>query len=101
MPTSTPSILCNMICGPMAGLTSSYLTNPLDVIRARMQVEGQPSALATLKHLKETEGLLQGMHKGVSTRMFNACLTSLLITILYEGTKRISLKPEFKGQFKW
>ncbi|XP_063727787.1 solute carrier family 25 member 44-like [Symsagittifera roscoffensis] len=100
-PEWMPTILCNCITGPLAGLTSSYLTNPLDVIRARMQVEGQPSAFATMKSLIESEGLIHGMHKGVGARMFNAVITSLIITLTYEVTKRFSLNSENKKNFNW
>ena len=64
-------------------------------------LSGQPSAFATMKSLIESEGLIHGMHKGVGARMFNAVITSLIITLTYEVTKRFSLNSENKKNFNW
>ena len=38
VPAGTPHILVKAIAGPVAGLTAATITNPLDIIRTRLQV---------------------------------------------------------------
>lgn len=37
-PSNCPHLLLQAVAGPMAAATASTLTNPMDVVRARVQV---------------------------------------------------------------
>lgn len=38
-PSQCPHLLLQAVAGPMAAATASTITNPMDVVRARVQVE--------------------------------------------------------------
>ncbi len=41
-PADCPHLLLQAVAGPMAAATASTLTNPMDVVRARVQVQTLP-----------------------------------------------------------
>lgn len=41
-PSNCPHLLLQAVAGPMAAATASTLTNPMDVVRARVQVNTPP-----------------------------------------------------------
>ncbi len=77
-----------MGCGVVAGLTSSFLSNPLDVIKTRYQISKHaPKGVLTLFH--ET-ARLEGWSvflRGVKPRMWNATIMSSIAVLTYEQTK--------------
>lgn len=78
-------------CGVLSGILSATLTNPLDVIKTRIQVGGSRSIVTTLKTLWQEEGL--GMFKkGLSARMMHVSGSSLLMIVGYETVKKLSVK---------
>ncbi len=83
--------------GGIAGLVSSVITNPLDVVRARIQVEGRVGDRLTvhsaLRQLWVEEGV-KGMMNGVTARMIHNGLSGVLLITTYELVKRLSLKDE-------
>lgn len=44
--TFPPLIVVQACAGPMAGCTAAILTNPMDIIRTRLQVPSSPPSLA-------------------------------------------------------
>lgn len=38
VPESVPRLVIQAIAGPLAGITATFITNPLDVSRTRLQV---------------------------------------------------------------
>ena len=101
VPDGTAPIVVQGISGPIAGLTAATATNPLDVLRTRLQVEGGNSVLAVFRELIQEEGLL-GLSKGLSARIATMMPSSFLITLGYETIKRLSLRNDLKelGEFK-
>ncbi|XP_041034244.1 solute carrier family 25 member 44a isoform X2 [Carcharodon carcharias] len=91
VPNDCPHLLLQGIAGPMAAVTASTLTNPMDVVRARVQVEGKSSIIITFKQLLREEGLL-GLTKGLSARILSSAPTTLLLVVGYETLKKISLR---------
>lgn len=80
-------------CGVISGLLSAILTNPLDVIKTRIQVGGSRSISTVRGRLWEEEG--RGMlKKGLSARMLHVSGNSLLMIVGYETVKRLSVKKE-------
>ncbi len=87
------------ISGIGAGLTAALCTNPLDVVRARLQVLNHHGDGATIRStsgaLWRREGV-RGFFRGVTARMFHTAQSSLLMITAYETVKRLSLKPEYR-----
>ncbi|KAK7891784.1 hypothetical protein WMY93_023747 [Mugilogobius chulae] len=99
-PSSCPHLLLQAIAGPMAAATASTITNPMDVVRARVQVEGRSSVIGTFKQLLAEEGVW-GLTKGLSARVISSTPTSVLIVVGYETLKRLSLRADLIDQRHW
>ncbi|XP_055048639.1 solute carrier family 25 member 44a [Misgurnus anguillicaudatus] len=99
-PSDCPHLILQAIAGPMAAATASTLTNPMDVVRARVQVEGRSSVIETFKQLIAEEGAW-GLTKGLSARIISSTPTSIMIVIGYETLKRLSLRPELVHRRHW
>lgn len=84
----------------LAGCTSAILTNPLDVVKTRLQVASrqrsgqQPSFRAIAQQLLAEEGA-KGLLRGVAPRITSTALWSTCMVTTYEFLKRTCLKPEF------
>ncbi|KAJ7416548.1 Solute carrier family 25 member 44 [Willisornis vidua] len=92
-PKDCPHLLLQAISGPLAAATASTLTNPMDVVRARVQVEGKSSIILTFKQLIAEEGPW-GLTKGLSARIISATPSTIVIVVGYETLKKLSLRPE-------
>lgn len=44
-PTDCPHLILQAMAGPLAAATASTVTNPMDVVRARVQVSHEQAAL--------------------------------------------------------
>lgn len=103
----------HVVAGILTGCTSAGLTNPLDVIKTRLQTgsnhyvsknanEGLPSKpkhltwKGTAMHLLETEGI-GGFYRGVVPRMANTAIWGTAMVTTYEFLKRLCLLPEKKS----
>jgi len=94
-PDSRLAWLITGACGAVAGFTSAALTNPLDVIKTRLQVlenwdarQGSRLAVVVTQLIRE-EGLA-GLTKGLNARLASSSVVSLFIITTYEGVKRLS-----------
>ncbi|XP_053764784.1 solute carrier family 25 member 44 isoform X1 [Panthera pardus] len=92
-PKECPHIVFQAVSGPLAAATASVLTNPMDVIRTRVQVEGKSSIILTFRQLMAEEGPW-GLMKGLSARIISATPSSIVIVVGYESLKKLSLRPE-------
>ncbi|XP_049580272.1 solute carrier family 25 member 44a [Syngnathus scovelli] len=99
-PSECPHLLLQALAGPMAAATASTITNPMDVVRARVQVEGRSSVVETFKQLLAEEGL-GAVTKGLSARIISSTPTSLLIVVGYETLKRLSLRDDLVHYRHW
>lgn len=99
-PSECPHLILQAFAGPMAAATASIITNPMDVVRARVQVEGRSSVIETFKQLLAEEGVW-GMTKGLSARIISSTPTSVLIVVGYETLKRLSLRAELVESRHW
>ena len=68
---STPTVGTSLACGSLAGLVSSTATFPLDLVRRRMQLQGQGgtgqlygSARGALRAIAQREGV-RGLYAGI------------------------------------
>lgn len=80
------------LSGIFAGLTSAMLTNPLDVLKTRIQTSALPFS-TVLKNLLATEGPW-GLARGVRARMLSTVPTSTLLIFSYEVVKSLSVRVD-------
>ncbi|XP_005931764.1 solute carrier family 25 member 44a [Maylandia zebra] len=99
-PSECPHLILQAVAGPMAAVTASTITNPMDVVRARVQVEGRTSVIGTFKQLLVEEGAY-GLTKGLSARVISSTPTSVLIVVGYETLKRLSLRADLIESRHW
>lgn len=96
-----PVLFIQCIAGPLSSLTSSLITNPLDVCRTRIQVEKERRRFVSiLRELWQQEGLAV-FTKGLTARLSHSCVYSLFIIFGYETVKRISLKEQYRNHVRW
>nr|CAG4644913.1 EOG090X08ST [Leptodora kindtii] len=84
----------------LGGMTTTTLINPLDIIRARLQVQRLESIRATFAVLWKEERL--GIFtKGLSARLIMSTFYSFSIILGYESVKRMSVKDKYREQVRW
>merc|ERR1712106_1006113 len=84
---------------PWACLTTSLLTNPLDLLRARVQVQ-RLSIPETVRLLWQAEG--RGVFsKGLTARMTSSCIYSLAVIFGYETVKKMAVLPQYRESVLW
>merc|ERR1719153_118069 len=88
-------------CGAavLSGCTTSLITNPLDLVRTRVQVQ-QRTIPDTLRILWEQEGV-NIFKKGLTARMTSSCIYSVAIIFGYETVKKACVLPEYKERVRW
>lgn len=99
-PAWVPHLLIQSIAGTLGGFTTTILTNPLDVVRARLQVQRIGSMRCAFRDLWVEEGLRM-FSKGLSARLVQSATFSFSIIIGYETIKRISVNEEYKQFIHW
>ncbi|XP_077375034.1 solute carrier family 25 member 44b isoform X2 [Festucalex cinctus] len=99
-PSNCPHLVLQAMAGPLAAATASTVTNPMDVIRARVQVEGRNSITETFRQLIKEEGFW-GMTKGLSARIISSTPTAIVMVVGYESLKKLSLRPELVDSRHW
>ncbi|KAK7096039.1 solute carrier family 25 member 44-like [Littorina saxatilis] len=98
-PDWVPRLLLRTVAAPLSGVSAAVITNPLDVIRARIQVEGQ-TWKETVETLWEEEGYWI-LTKGLSARLVQSVTFSFFIILGYETIKRWSLLDRYKDKVRW
>ncbi|KAK9511327.1 hypothetical protein O3M35_005901 [Rhynocoris fuscipes] len=100
LPSNISHLLVQCVAGTLGGFTTTLITNPMDTIRARLQVERTNSFFNTLRGLWSEEGMWM-FSKGLSARLVQSVCFSFSIILGYETIKRISVKEEYKNKVKW
>eukprot|EP00039_Didymoeca_costata_P021094 m.343397 g.343397 ORF g.343397 m.343397 type:complete len:310 (+) comp22787_c0_seq1:285-1214(+) len=89
--------------GALSGMVSAVSTNPLDIVRTRLQAERQNTSTGVKTNMTmysagsdliKEEGV-SGLLKGVRARMIHTSFSSMLLITVYECVKRFSVKPEY------
>lgn len=69
--------LSRLVCGGIAGITSVFLTYPLDIVRTRLSIQSAsfselgdkpqqlPGMWGTLKQMYKTEGGVSALYRGI------------------------------------
>nr|XP_057901889.1 solute carrier family 25 member 44-like [Doryrhamphus excisus] len=99
-PSACPHLVLQAMAGPLAAATASTVTNPMDVVRARVQVEGRSSIIDTFRQLIREEGFW-GLTKGLSARIISSTPTAIVMVVGYETLKKVSLRPELVDSRHW
>lgn len=95
-----PYMFLNCMSGTLSGATVSIMTNPLDLLRANIQVHRPSSYSSAVKYLwKEDKWRI--FNKGLSARLTQSCISSGLIVIGYETMKRFSVDEKYRDQVRW
>eukprot|EP00960_Hanusia_phi_P051204 760652-Hanusia_phi.AAC.7 len=83
----------NVVAGMSAGVISSTLTNPLDIVKVRIQtkVEESTSIIKTLIEMIRREGV-RSLGKGLAPKIFMSVPVSALSSFLYEMLLSLSRK---------
>lgn len=95
-----PYIVLHCLSGTFSGAAVSIMTNPLDLLRANIQVHRPSSYKSAVKYLwKEDKWRI--FTKGLTARLTQSCLSSGLVVIGYETLKRFSLDEKYRDQVRW
>lgn len=84
--------------GAVAGVIATLATNPIDVARTRLQVEGSSARGAAQNTLRSTLAVLwkeegpKSLMKGVQPRIFATIPSSIMIITVYEFVKEWSVR---------
>nr|CAG4646380.1 EOG090X08ST [Macrothrix elegans] len=84
----------------LGGLTTTTLINPIDIIRARLQVQRLDSIGQTFNILWKEERLFM-FTKGLTARLIMSTIYSFSIILGYESVKRWSVKEQYRDQIRW
>lgn len=99
-PSGTSALLLQCVAAPLGGVTTVFLTNPLDIVRTRLQVHRSGGFGHTFRVLWAEEQI-RIFTKGLSPRIFQSCIFSFMIILGYESVKRLSVSEEYKNDVKW
>jgi len=99
VPAWTPHTLVQCCAAVLSGCTTSIITNPLDLVRTRVQVQRR-TIPETIKVLWETERF-NIFKKGLTARMTSSCIYSLAVIFGYETVKKMSVLPQYKNSVAW
>ena len=93
-------MLIQCVAGSFGGFTTTIITNPLDIIRARLQVQRLNSFVRAGTELWAEERFHM-FFKGLTARLVQSAAFSFSIILGYETIKRISVKDQYKHMIKW
>lgn len=95
LPEKMPTIVVQCLCGPLCSISANFITNPLDVMRTRMQVTKQRESSIKVLKILWAEDNYKLFYKGLTARLSYSCFYSFLIILGYETVKKLSLKEEY------
>ena len=98
-PDWAPHTAVQCTAAVLAGCTTSLITNPLDLIRTRVQVQ-RKTIPDTIRVLWEAERF-NIFKKGLTARMSSSCIYSLAVIFGYETVKKMSVLPQYKSSVAW
>lgn len=100
LPAWVSHLFIQSVAGTLGGFTTTVITNPLDVVRARLQVQRIGSISKAFGDLWQEEGLHM-FTKGLSARLIQSATFSFSIILGYETIKRVSVTDEYKEFIRW
>ncbi|KHJ75750.1 hypothetical protein OESDEN_24634 [Oesophagostomum dentatum] len=85
--------------GSIGGIASACVTNPLEMLRIRLQVH-RTSYADTIRRLWKYEGS-KVFTKGLAPRVVSNAMYSSLVMLAYETVKKFSVLPEYRDHVVW
>lgn len=95
LPDQLPTIVIQCLCGPVSSLSANIITNPLDVMRTRMQLTKEKTSANQILKTLWMEERWNLFVKGLTARLSYSCFYSFFIILGYETVKKASLKNEY------
>jgi solute carrier family 25 protein 44 len=95
-----PQTLVQCAAAMSSGCATSVITNPLDLVRTRVQVHRRPIP-ETMRWLWQSEGAVGIFTKGLTARMAASSIYSLCIILGYETVKKYSVYEEYRDRIRW
>ncbi|KAJ2549141.1 hypothetical protein EV175_004560 [Coemansia sp. RSA 1933] len=88
-----------MVAGVLAGLSASYLTQPFDLVKTRMQLRPAeyPTVLHSFSKILREESFV-GFFRGISLRVLRKGIQASLVFTLYEWVVRTSTKSQHMAE---
>lgn len=99
-PPYISTLLIQCVAGSMGGFTTTIITNPLDIIRARLQVQRIGSMRVAFRDLWAEERM-NVFFKGLSARLVQSAAFSFSIILGYETIKRVAIDDKYKHLIRW
>ncbi|XGW19294.1 hypothetical protein V3C99_003266 [Haemonchus contortus] len=87
------------ISGSIGGIASACVTNPLEMLRIRLQVH-RTNYTDTIKRLWRYERS-KVLTKGLAPRVVSNALYSSLVMLAYETVKKLCVLPEYRDHVVW
>ncbi|XP_026473743.1 solute carrier family 25 member 44-like isoform X1 [Ctenocephalides felis] len=100
LPEWVSHLFIQSVAGTLGGFTTTIITNPLDIIRARLQVQRLDSMKLAFTELWQEEKLKM-FTKGLSARLVQSACFSFSIILGYETIKRLAVNEKYKDHIKW
>lgn len=100
MPDWVSHLFIQCLAGSFGGFTTTIITNPLDIVRARLQVQRLESMKVAFYELWAEERMRMFV-KGLSARLVQSAAFSFSIILGYETIKRVSVNEQYKHMVKW
>ncbi|XP_062555645.1 solute carrier family 25 member 44 [Armigeres subalbatus] len=88
------------VAGSLGGFTTTVITNPLDIVRARLQVQRLDSMQMAFRELWHEEHFHM-FFKGLTARLVQSAAFSFSIILGYETIKRVSVNEQYRHLIKW
>ncbi|KAF2362549.1 Mitochondrial substrate/solute carrier [Trinorchestia longiramus] len=102
LPVTSPALVTQCLSASLGGATTALLTNPLDLLRARLQVHASEkmTIMSALQHLWKEERW-RIFSKGLSARCIQSVVHSSIIIGGYESVKRLSVYDDYQHVVRW
>uniref|UniRef100_A0A2P2I5L7 Solute carrier family 25 member 44-like n=1 Tax=Hirondellea gigas TaxID=1518452 RepID=A0A2P2I5L7_9CRUS len=102
LPASVPALAMQGLSASLGGATTAVISNPFDILRARLQVctNESNSIAGTMRQLWQEERL-KIFTKGLSARLIQTIVYSSVIISGYETVKRLAVRDEYKHMVRW
>ena len=94
-----PNTVVQCGCAMSSGVTTSIMTNPLDLVKTRVQVQRRPFIETAVRLWRQER--LRIFSKGLTARMTSSVIYSVAIIFGYETVKKYSVLEEYKDKVLW